>query len=103
MRIDGPGISPSEVTFQSGGRDLTGYLYLPEAAAPVPCLVDNHGSQLPPGTADLSHPQTAAFFLSLGYGYLFPHRAGYGNSPGVKLAEDVPAPRGTTLIPCLAQ
>ena len=95
MHIDGPAISPTEVSFKSGGNELAGFLFLPESATPVPCFVDNHGSQLPPGTADLSHPQTAAFFLSMGYGYLFPHRAGYGNSPGTTLAADVPAPRGT--------
>jgi dipeptidyl aminopeptidase/acylaminoacyl peptidase len=95
MRIDGPAITPTEVSFPSDGNDLAGFLFLPESAGPVPCLVDNHGSQLPPGTADLSHPQTAAFFLSLGYAYLFPHRAGYGNSSGTPLAQEVTAPRGT--------
>jgi len=96
MNIDGPAISPTEISFPSGRNDLAGFLFLPESDGPVPCLVDNHGSQLPPGTADLSHPQTAAFFLSLGYAYLFPHRAGYGNSAGTPLAKDVTAPRGTT-------
>jgi len=95
MRIDGPAITPAEVSFPSGGNDVAGFLFVPESDGPVPCLVDNHGSQLPPGTADLSHPQTAAFFMSLGYAYLFPHRAGYGNSAGAKLAEEVTAPRGT--------
>ena len=95
MRIDGPAITPIDVSFPSGGNDLAGYLFVPESDAPVPCLVDNHGSQLPPGTADLSHPQTAAFFMSLGYAYLFPHRAGYGHSSGTLLAQDVTAPRGT--------
>ncbi|MDA0652365.1 MAG: prolyl oligopeptidase family serine peptidase [Proteobacteria bacterium] len=95
MRIDGPAISPTEVSFPNGGTDLAGFLFVPESDNPVPCLVDNHGSQLPPGTADLSHPQTAAFFMSQGYAYLFPHRAGYGNSSGVKLAQEVTAPRGT--------
>ena len=95
MHIDGPAISPTEISFPSGGNNIAGFLFLPESNGPVPCLVDNHGSQLPPGTADLSHPQTAAFFLSLGYAYLFPHRAGYGNSPGAALAKEVTAPRGT--------
>lgn len=98
MFIDGPAITPTKVGFASHGHDITGYLFMPEGATaerPVPCLVDNHGSQLPAGTADLSHPQTAAFFMSLGYAYLFPHRAGYGDSPGTKLSDDVPAPRGT--------
>ena len=95
MNIDGPAITPTEVSFPGGGNTLAGFLFVPESDGPVPCLVDNHGSQLPPGTADLSHPQTAAFFMSLGYAYLFPHRAGYGNSSGVPLAQEVTAPRGT--------
>lgn len=96
MRIDGPAITPTEISFPGGGNDLAGFLFIPEGEGPVPCLVDNHGSQLPPGTSDLSHPQTAAFFLSLGYAYLFPHRAGYGNSSGTPLAQEVTAPRGTS-------
>ena len=95
MFVEGPSHAPREVTFTSGGNTLTGYLYLPPGDGPFPCVVDNHGSQLPKGTADLSHPQTAAFFGTLGCAYFFPHRAGYGNSPGTPLAEDVPAPRGT--------
>lgn len=95
MYIDGPAISPTEISIPGDGSDIAGYMYLPEGDVPVPCVVDNHGSQLPPGTTDLSHPQTAAFFLSLGCAYLFPHRAGYGNSPGASLSDDVPAPRGT--------
>lgn len=95
MRVEGHPVTPGPVTFPSGGHTLTGYLYLPAGDGPFPCVIDNHGSQLPPGTADLSHPQTAAFFGTLGCAYLFPHRAGYGDSPGTPLAEDVPAPRGT--------
>ena len=95
MHIDGPAITPTEVSFPGDGNDLAGFLFVPESDTPVPCLVDNHGSQLPPGTSDLSHPQTAAFFMSLGYAYLFPHRAGYGNSSGTPLAQEVTAPRGT--------
>ena len=95
MRVEGHAVTPARVTFASGARTLTGYLYRPAGNGPFPCVIDNHGSQLPPGTADLSHPQTAAFFGTLGCAYLFPHRAGYGDSPGTPLAEDVPAPRGT--------
>jgi dipeptidyl aminopeptidase/acylaminoacyl peptidase len=95
MRIEGHAVTPEEIAFPGGGRTLAGYLYLPPGTGPFPCLIDNHGSQLPPGTADLSHPQTAAFFHTLGCAYLFPHRAGYGKSPGPRLEDDVPAPRGT--------
>lgn len=95
MYIEGHAVTPEEITFPGGDRTLTGYLYLPPGDGPFPCLIDNHGSQLPPGTADLSHPQTAAFFQTLGCAYLFPHRAGYGKSAGPSLSEEVPAPRGT--------
>jgi len=95
MRVEGHGVTPEEVSIRGGDYALTGYLYMPEGARPFPCLIDNHGSQLPPNTADLSHPQTAAFFMSHGYAYLFPHRAGYGKSPGTALGTDVPAPRGS--------
>lgn len=95
MRVEGHAVTPDRVNFPSGARTLTGYLYRPAGKGPFPCVVDNHGSQLPPGTADLSHPQTAAFFGTLGCAYLFPHRAGYGDSPGTPLAGDVTAPRGT--------
>ena len=96
MRVEGQAITPEKISFRSGERVLSGYLYLPPGGGPFPCLIDNHGSQLPPGTADLSHPQTAAFFHTLGCAYLFPHRAGYGDSPGPRLADAVPAPRGTS-------
>ncbi len=95
MYVEGHAVTPQEVAIRSGDRTLAGYLYLPAGSGPFPCVIDNHGSQLPPGTADLSHPQTAAFFHTLGCAYLFPHRAGYGNSPGTSLSDDVPASRGT--------
>lgn len=91
---DGIDITPRRIDFAGGDGRLAGYLYLPPGDGPFACLIDNHGSQ-PPAGGDLSHPQTAAFFLSLGHAYLFPHRAGYGESPGAKLADEVPAPRGT--------
>jgi len=92
--LDGVDIAPRRVEFAGGESGLAGYLYLPPGDGPFACLIDNHGSQ-PPGGGDVSHPQTAAFFLSLGHAYLFPHRAGYGESPGRKLADEVPAARGT--------
>lgn len=95
MLLDGPAHTPEKVTIPADGHSLSGYFYHPGGDAPAPCIVDNHGSQLPNGTADLSHPQTAAFFRTLGCAYLFPHRAGYGDTDGVALAEEVPAPRGT--------
>ena len=93
--LDGHSMSPQEVEFSGGTGILKGYLFFPPGNGPFPCVIDNHGSATPPGTTDLSHPQTAALFLSWGCAYLFPHRAGYGNSPGTPVGEEVPAPRGT--------
>ena len=93
--LDDYSMAPREVEFTGGAGILKGSLFLPPGDGPFPCVIDNHGSATPPGTTDLSHPQTAALFLSWGCVYLFPHRAGYGNSPGVVVGDEVPAPRGT--------
>ena len=92
--LRGQDVTPQKIEFPGPTGALAAYLYLPPGDPPYPCVIDNHGSQ-PPAGGDLSHPQTAAFFLALGHAYLFPHRAGYGDSPGTRLADDVPAPRGT--------
>lgn len=93
--LSGHAVSGRKITFQSGDNRLTGYLHLPPGIGPFPCIVDNHGSQTPPGTSDVSHPQSAAVMMAWGYGYFFPNRAGYGNSEGTPLTEEVTAPRGT--------
>ena len=92
---EGSGIVPDEVTFESGSHRLKGYLYVPAGPGPFACVVNNHGSQLRPGTWDVARPQTAALFLSWGYAFFYPHRAGYGNSPGEPLAKAISAPLGT--------
>ena len=95
INLDNWSIVPKEVKFTANDGKLTGYLFMPPGKGPFPCVIDNHGSATPPGTTDLSHPQTAALFLSWGVAYMFPHRAGYGNSPGVPLSEEVTSERGT--------
>lgn len=95
MFIHGQSYTPKRITFNSGENTIHAYLYIPEGTGPFPCVVDNHGSQLNKGSYDISHPQTAAFFFTLGCAYLFPHRAGYGDSSGTKLSDFVSAPRGT--------
>lgn len=95
LNMDGPAMTGKKLGFKSGGLELTGYLYLPAGDGPHPCMVDNHGSQTPQGTSDVSHPQTAAALTAMGYAYFFPNRAGYGDSPGTPLGEEVPAERGT--------
>ncbi len=88
-------LRPERVNYSGEQGGLIGYLFLPPGGGPFPCVIDNHGSATPPGTTDLSHPQTAALFLSWGCAYLFPHRAGYGESPGTPVTKAVPAKRGT--------
>jgi dienelactone hydrolase len=89
------GVTPEEVFFESAGLALKGYLYRPPVGAPAPCVVNSHGSRHRPGTWDVCRPQTAALMLSWGYAFFFPHRRGYGNSPGTPLATAVPAAPGT--------
>lgn len=93
--LAGHPVSGREVDFMSGANRLTGYLHLPPGNGPFPCIVDNHGSQTPPGSFDVSHPQTAAVMMAWGYAYFFPNRAGYGNSDGTPLTQEVTAERGT--------
>lgn len=88
--ISGLSFRPEQVSFAGGDGTIGGYLFLPPGQGPFPCAIDNHGSVTP-----LSNPQTAHCFLSWGCAYLIPHRAGYGISDGVPLADAVPAPRGT--------
>jgi dienelactone hydrolase len=95
INLENHSLKPEKVTFIGEKGELAGYFFLPPGGGPFPCVIDNHGSALPPGATDRSHPQTAALFLSWGCAYLFPHRGGYGDSPGTPLAEAVPAARGT--------
>ena len=95
VSLEGHSMAPRRVSFDGGTDGLAGYLFVPPGDGPFPCVIDNHGSATPPGTTDLSHPQTAALFLSWCCAYLFPHRAGYGESPGTRLDVAVTAPRGT--------
>ena len=94
VSLAGWNVSGREVTFTSGDFELKGFLHLPPGSGPFPCMIDNHGSQTPQGATDVSHPQTAAALMAWGYAYFFPNRAGYGNSQGVPLSEEVTAERG---------
>lgn len=93
--VEEAGFVPQEITFESGGLTLCGYLYLPPGQGPFACVVNNHGSHLRAGGSDISRPQTAALLMQWGYGLYFPHRRGYGNSPGVSVKEAIPAPLGS--------
>lgn len=83
---------PAEHEFASQGRTLKGYLYRPAGKSPHPVVIYNHGSGLDQGSLDVVSPGIAAQFLSWGYAAFFPHRHGYGNSPGPTWRDDVPFP-----------
>ena len=83
---------PSEREFESAGRQLKGYLYLPSGTGPFAAIIYNHGSGLDQGSLDVTSPGVAAVFLSWGYAVFLPHRHGYGNSPGPTWRSDVPQP-----------
>ena len=92
--VDVP-VRPHEVRFPSHGRDLCGYLYLPPGDGPFPCMVTNHGSTLRQGSTDICKPSVASALMSWGIACFFPHRRGYGNSPGTPWREEVSADFGT--------
>jgi dipeptidyl aminopeptidase/acylaminoacyl peptidase len=93
--VEETGYVPKEVVFESNGLTLRSYLYLPPGPGPFACVVNNHGSHLRAGGADVSRPHTAALMTGWGYAFLFPHRRGYGNSPGMSVAEAIPASLGS--------
>lgn len=94
--LDGFAIVPREITFQSDGRLLAGFLYLPPGSGPFGCMVVNHGSGIAQGSSDLCRPGTAAVLMGWGLAVFMPHRRGYGNSPGAPWRDDVSAEFGTS-------
>jgi len=70
--------SVHEVTFPSGERMLTGYLWVPPGPGPFRAVVFNHGSERDPARG-----ATLARFFNLHDFVLFvPLRRGHGKSPG---------------------
>ncbi|SFZ84556.1 Alpha/beta hydrolase family protein [Devosia enhydra] len=83
---------PARCSFVSAGRQLVGYLYLPPGEGPHPAVVYSHGSSLDRGSAEVASPGVAANFLAWGIALFFPHRHGYGDSPGPSWREEVAEP-----------
>jgi dienelactone hydrolase len=67
-----------EVTFPSGERMLTGYLWVPPGSGPFRAVVFNHGSERYPATG----AALARFFNWHDYVLFVPLRRGHGDSPG---------------------
>lgn len=89
------GMTPLPVSLDGPTGPLAAYLYLPAGKnPPVGCVINCHGSGTVPNGHDISRPQTAELITGWGYAFLFFHRAGYGNSPGTWLWDDVTVPRG---------
>jgi dienelactone hydrolase len=85
--------APSEHTFESAGRQLKGYLFLPPGAGPFACMIYNHGSALSAGHEDNAAPGVALVLNAWGLACFFPHRRGYGGSPGPTWREACSAER----------
>jgi dienelactone hydrolase len=90
LPLAGVAIRPEPHLFRSDGRDLVGYLYRPPVAGPVPTVIYNHGSGLDRGSEDAVQPGVAALLMSWGYACFYPHRRGYGASPGPGWREECP-------------
>lgn len=96
VALDGCAVVPRTLTFKSGGETLTGYLFLPPGDGPFPCVINNHGSSISPGTTDLCRPGISSLLMSWGYASFLPHRHGYGSSTGVPWTTEVSAKFGTS-------
>lgn len=94
--LEEQGAAPIEHRFETPKGALVGYLFCPpDVEAPVPAIVLNHGSMVVPGSTDVSKPSVASVLLSFGLACFFPHRWGYGNSPGRYWKDEVTAELGT--------
>ncbi|MBL8699042.1 MAG: prolyl oligopeptidase family serine peptidase [Alphaproteobacteria bacterium] len=74
--------APAAHDFESAGRSLKGYLFMPPGEGPFPCVIYNHGSALAEGHEDNAVPGIPLLLNSWGLACFVPHRRGYGSSPG---------------------
>jgi dienelactone hydrolase len=95
VSLDGTPLRPESHRFRARSGELHGYLYRPPGEGPFPAVVLNHGSGLTQGSSDVSKPSVAAALLGWGLAVFFPHRWGYGESPGRYWREEVTAELGT--------
>ena len=83
---------PAEHEFSSGAQRLKGFLFTPPGDGPFPCMLYNHGSGLVDGHEDNATPGIAVLLNSWGIACFYPHRRGYGFSPGPSWRSECPAP-----------
>ena len=83
---------PTVHDFTSGPYALKGFLYTPPGSGPFPCMLYNHGSGLVEGHEDNATPGVALLLNSWGIACFYPHRHGYGFSPGPTWRSECPAP-----------
>ena len=83
---------PTVHDFTSGPHQLKGFLYTPPGPGPFPCVLYNHGSGLVDGHEDNATPGVAILLNSWGIACFYPHRRGYGFSPGPGWRSECPAP-----------
>lgn len=83
---------PSEHVFTSAVHELKGFLFLPPGDGPFPCMIYNHGSGLVEGHEDNATPGIGILLNSWGIACFFPHRRGYGFSPGPTWRSECTAP-----------
>jgi len=84
--------APEEHVFRSGTLELKGYFFAPPGNGPYPCVIYNHGSGLTEGHEDNAAPSIPILLNSWGIACFFPHRRGYGTSPGPTWRSECSAP-----------
>lgn len=84
--------APAVHEFTSGPYRLKGFLWLPPGEGPFPCVVYNHGSGVVEGHEDNAAPGIPVLLNSWGIACFFPHRRGYGLSPGPHWRSECSAP-----------
>jgi dipeptidyl aminopeptidase/acylaminoacyl peptidase len=86
LAVQPASLAKERISFQSHGLTLTGFLFKPEGAGPVPALVWNHGSEQNPGGG----PQfdgVAGIFVPRGWVVFAPIRRGHKMSEGRYIAD----------------
>ena len=85
-------IDSQAAKFTSGPYRLKGYLHVPPGDGPFPCMIYNHGSGVTEGHEDNAAPGIPILLNGWGIACFFPHRRGYGFSPGPDWRSECSAP-----------